>query len=228
MALRNRKLIGFVVWLLILISGPVTVLLTLSPGLKFNSILVLSLLQRSTGLIAFSLIFLQILTGSLLPLLVQVFGARVYKLHVTQGLFAYGFILLHPLMESAIVYSLSGEALDFFAAIFPKAGSARDVYINFGRISLVLATVTVVAAYFRTKPFFRRNWLLFHYLNYAVFYFFFYHAYKLGSDIKTLPFSLVFWPAPFIVGVTILYRFLPRISAYLGKRGVLSNTKGGG
>ena len=211
MTLKQKRIFWFFVWILILASGPVSVLRNTPLSLAFGgSLILINIFQRLTGLLAFSLLFAQIMLGSFMGKWVQILGARAFKFHVTEGLVTYGFILVHPLMQVLIDFELRG-VLGAFMTFLP----GRDIFLNLGKISLLLLTVGVFAAYFRTKPFFRRHWLKFHILNYVAFSLIAVHSWYLGTDIKTPPFVWVYWTAVFAVSFSVIYRLaLPFVKKY--------------
>lgn len=202
MTLRQKRIIWFSIWLFVILAGPISVIRNTSLPIDTNNLLVLtSIFQRLTGLVGLSLIFSQIMLGAFMKNWVQILGARAYRAHVTQGLLAYGFIVLHPLMQMAIDYQVSGlsGAMSTFL-------SGRNIFINFGIVALLLSSAAVIIAYMRTKPIFRRAWRKIHILNYVSFFLVSYHALNLGTDVSTLPFILVHRGAFFLVIGIVLYR----------------------
>jgi predicted ferric reductase len=195
------------IWLFIVLSGPVAVLRLTPINIAFQSPEMLTYsFQRITGLIAYSLLFIQIVLGSKMGYWVQMLGARAYGLHVRQGLIAYAFILLHPLLNSAFIYLVSANISDAIASFLPSVADRREQFLNIGRLSFVLLTLSIAVARLRTKPFFRRNWHYYHYLNYVVFFMIFIHARGVGSDVATFPFSIVFFGAPLVVGGLLIVK----------------------
>lgn len=138
---------------------------------------------------------------------VKMIGGKAYKIHITQGLITYGFMFIHPLLQNVIVYQASQSLTKALLVFMPSFAAQRDLLLVFGRVAFVLATIAVIAAYFRTKPFFRRNWRAFHILNYLVFYLILIHA-RGGSDIATIPFSAVYWVAAITVSLIVVRKIL--------------------
>jgi len=215
MSLQKKRLIAYIFWLLIILSGPVTVLLNTPMELiSTNNLVLLNVFQRMTGLLAFSLIFIQILLGSFMLKWVQILGARAYKAHVTQGLLAYGFILIHPIFYYVITYEVVGKIV-----LIPDFTIKSEYWISFGRVAFALATIAVFAGYFRTRPFFRRNWRAFHILNYLVFILIAFHSRNVGSDIASFPFVITYWLGVSVVTVSILYRTVyPKIALFISSQ----------
>ena len=179
-----------------------------------NPIILTNIFQRITGLLAFTLLFMQIMIGAHMNRWVQIIGAKAYKIHITQGLVSYGFMLIHPLFESAIVYQVSRSLTEAILTLKPSIATQRDLLLTFGRTSFVLVTIAVIASYFRTKPFFRRNWRAFHILNYLAFFLVFFHA-RVGTDTFTPPFLYVYWLATTLVSGTLIYKVFSPIIARL-------------
>ncbi|KKQ43367.1 MAG: hypothetical protein US60_C0003G0011 [Microgenomates group bacterium GW2011_GWC1_37_8] len=224
MSFKYRVYIFYAIWFIIVLSGPVTIFRNTSFSSIFsNEILFINILQRLTATVAFSLIFIQIILGSQMDRLVQLIGAKAYKIHISQGLVIYGLVLIHPLFENIIVYKVSKSLTDSLLVFIPSFETQREILLVFGRSAFLLATLAVIAAYFRTKPFFRRNWRAFHILNYLVFYSVFYHA-RIGSDLASQPFDSVYWLSLVLVSGTLVYRFIhPKIVKMKQKRAILEH-----
>src|SRR3989344_1568906 len=205
MSITVRRYIFYTIWFFIILSGPITVFRNTSAESFFSSSIVMTnTFQRLTGLLAFSLIFIQIALGAHMNRFIQIIGAKAYRIHTLQGLVTYGFMFVHPLFQNIIVYQVSKSFTESLLVFVPSMGSQRDVLLVFGRMAFLLGTISVIAA------FFRRKWRAFHILNYLVFYLVFYHA-RVGSDLASQPFDLVYWAAFIFVSGTIFYRFTFRL-----------------
>ncbi len=204
MSLKQRRVFWFVIWLLIILSGPVTVFLN-SPlsSVSSNQLVLINYFQRIFGLLAFSLLFIQIMIGAHMERWVQLVGSKAYKIHITQGLITYAVIFLHPLMQMLIDFKLRG-LVGVALVLLPGV----NFYLNLGKIAFVLITIGVIASYFRTKPFFRRNWRWFHRLNYVAFYAIALHSFSIGTDISSPPFSIVYWVAVISVTGSLFYKYV--------------------
>lgn len=204
MTIKQRRYLFYFIWILILVSGPYTVLKTANYERIFgNDILLLSTLQRISGLLAFVLIGMQIFMGAFMHKLTQIIGARSFKLHIVQGIGSVVFIILHPILQTMIDYRVEGVFRSFLQPVFSRPD---ELYYTFGRVAFVLLIVTILAAYFRTKINLRRVWLKLHILNYIAFYFIFFHAFRLGSDVKTFPFNIVFYVSFVFATIAVVYR----------------------
>ncbi len=150
-----------------------------------------NLLQRVTGIVAFILLFYQILFGAFMPYLAEKTGGIIYKIHIYQGVLIYTLILAHPVFF-LLFNHFAGRGVDpyyVFSQVCFICQSKGEAYYTFGRISFWLINITVFAGLFRTiNHFMRVNWKKFHLLNYPVFVLVGIHGYFVGSDFSTQPF----------------------------------------
>jgi len=206
MSIYTKRKIFYAIWVLIMLSGPITIFrnVVLSQVLSSNLVL-LNTFQRLTGTMAFSLIFMQIMIGSNMDKFVQILGSKAYRIHIVQGLLVYATAFSHPIFESLIVFTVSRKVADAFFVVIPSLNTQRDILLTFGKMGLALLTIGVVAAYFRTKPVFRKYWRYFHYFNYVVFFLIAFHA-RVGTDLGSLPFDSFYWAAIVIVSLTLMYK----------------------
>ena len=193
-----KKYLFFLVWTVIILLGPLTVIqnsLRLNPG---NQIIIdLNFVQRLTGIIAFELIFIQIVLGASMNFWTNKFGGWVYTFHTRyEGSLAYLLILTHK--------------LDPFS-IFPQfcflCKTKTELYLTLGRASFWLITLAVVAAKFRgLTPWLRKNWRGLHILNYLVFFLVAFHSWNLGSDASYVPFRYFYFLSLPIVTTIVLVK----------------------
>lgn len=208
MSYRKNIIIYWFLWFLIVISAPITVINNSSREVVFsNPIVLTNFFQRILGLLAFNLFFIQIILGSQINRWVRFIGAKAYRIHIIQGILAYGIMFMHPLFENIIVYQISENIIDSLLIVIPSVATQRGILLIFGRVAFLLASISVAASYFRTKIFFRRNWRLFHIFNYPVFYLIFLHM-RLGTDTKSAPFVWISWFALISVTLTLVNRVL--------------------
>ena len=225
MSLKFKRLLFLLAWLIIIFSGPISVIRNSDiDSVVSDPVILTNFFQRLTGLLAFSILFVQIVLGSWMNNWIQIIGARAYKLHITQGLIAYGFVLIHPIFQNAIIYQTSRSLSEALLVFVPSLNTQRDILLVFGRSAFILATIAVVAAYFRTKPFFRRNWKAFHILNYLVFYLVLIHS-RIGTDIKSPPFSWIYWTAAIVVTVSIGHRLFSPFFRKLAQPAIIKQQK---
>lgn len=197
----KNRLLGFTIYLLFLLSGPITVLAnTPFSEVLENEIVLINFFQRSFGTIAYVMLFVQIFLGSKMWELLKFFGAKAFKYHVTHGLIAYAFILIHPFMQMAIDVNLRGPLAGLLTFL-----PGRDIFLNLGKLAFVLVTAGAAAGYLRTRPFLRRNWRKLHILNYLAFIFVSIHAWNLGTDAKSFPFVITFFTGVLAVNLIIVH-----------------------
>ena len=218
MTIRTKKYFITAIFLILLVL-PFIVVLNSTP-LFFsskNALVTTNVFQRITGLVALSLIFTLIMLGAFLSKWEQIIGAKAYKIHTTLGLMSYGFILIHPFLNSLLTFQITNSFGAVLADIFVEAKSKNGVLLVFGRIALILLTIGVTAGYFRTKPFFRKNWKIFHILNYLAFILVAIHSKGLGSDINSFPYNYLYWIFVICVFITLVYKLIPIIRGYFNK-----------
>lgn len=172
-----------------------------------TNLAIINLLQRITGLTAFVLLFIQIVLGSNMDFWRAKFGSIALKIHITNGLLAYFFILLHPTLMIAFRYFLYGKIDPYyvFTDFCVLCEKPYDYYINFGRLALLSVTIAVFAGLFRgANLWMRKNWRKLHILNYLAFYFVSIHSYNIGADSSTKLFIYTFWFFQIVVLCIIL------------------------
>lgn len=200
MSFKKKRAIFLFFWFFLLSLSPFTVLRNLELEKVFaNDLLTVNFFQRILGLVSFTLLFSQIMLGSMMEKWIKLLGGWAYKFHITEGVFTYLVIFLHPFMQTIIDFKSRG----LVAAVLTFL-PGRDLYLNLGKISFLLITLGVLAGYFRTKPFFRRNWKKFHYLNYFAFFLVAIHSWNLGSDVLAFPFNPFYWLALVLVTYSTL------------------------
>lgn len=191
--------------LLILLVAPFYAVLNQTDlGFYFsNSILTVSLLQRLTGLYALVFLFIQLVLGNLNQTLIQIFGAKAYKYHITFGIFTALFAFLHPITQMVLDYQIRGV----FGALLTLLPGV-DFYLNMGKLAFMILIFSSLTGYFRTHPLFRKKWKAIHNLNYFLFFFASYHAWHLGTDVRIFPFSFLFLTMVGFVSILVLRKFV--------------------
>ncbi len=209
---------GFIIlsWILILLIGPITLFVKLNLTEVFsNSVQLINFFQRISGLTLFSLLFCQILLGSFMSSWTRYLGPKTFRYHIVQGLSTYGLLLAHPLLYVAFTYQTVGKLTTFILPNLEINTPIYELYLTYGRIALILLTIGVFAGYFRHKPFMRANWHKFHLLNYFSFFFVAIHAWNVGTDVKSPPFSIFYWVAISVITIVVFRRFLySKIKSY--------------
>lgn len=122
---------------------------------------------RLLGLYALTVLFLNIMTGSLRPLLAKVFKPRsLFRLHNNAGLLGFAMAVAHMIL--VIAYG-----------IWPG-------FQKLGPVTLYIFLVTTVSILLR--KYMRKWWRAIHRLNYAVFTVAMVHAFQVGTDLKATTF----------------------------------------
>jgi DMSO/TMAO reductase YedYZ heme-binding membrane subunit len=129
------------------------------------------------GLYALTLVWLQVMLGSLMPLWRKLFP-NIFYYHRWQGSFALLFALTHPTLLAFGVGIDHYLKRDFIA-------SSKVPFIFFGYTALFCILLTVISALAMKTKLGRRFWRTIHYLNYLVFVSAWIHSYNLGSDIQS-------------------------------------------
>jgi len=201
-----KKFLFYFVWVVLLLIGPLTIRRNTPLRLILgDELLIINFLQRFTGLLAFTLLAIQIILGSLMPRLIDKLGGWIFNFHQAEGLWVWGIILLHPAFFALLNYTNSG-LLAALLTIIPRFSPSIELWYSFGKFAFLLITTAVLAGYFREKPFLRKHWRKFHILNYFGFAFVAVHSYFSGTDTWTAPFSWLYWVAVLLVATTILLR----------------------
>lgn len=215
----NSKILFFSIWLFLVLLGPYTIYKSIALGVAINNpVILINVLQRITGLVAFTLIFIQIVLGSLMQKWTEKLGGWVFKFHLIEGAIAYTLILAHPLLFVFLNFKITGVFDPFyvFTQICVICKDSFEYFYTFGRISFWLITLAVLAAKLRTQPWFQIHWRKFHVLNYVAFFFIVAHSFFVGTDVRTAPFSWFYFLAiTTVVGIIIykfIYPFIRRVS----------------
>lgn len=159
-------------------------------------------LANLAGLLAFTLIFLQIVVGSFINLLRPVVGNKaILNFHIWQGIAAFILAHLHPLF---FAISLG------FKRILTMGG-----YVVWGRVALLLIVVSVAAGLLRTLPWMQKHWRWVHRLNYLIFALIYWHSWSLGDDVKEFPMLILYLVSPLVVITGLIYKLIyPKIRVW--------------
>lgn len=212
--MNKNKLIFYSIWLFLLSLAPITIL----QNIQFSEIykypvITVNVLQRLVGMWAYTLLFVQIILGSFMSKLADRYGGWIYTFHVFEGLLAYSFVLLHPLLF-VIFNFFAGRGIDpfyVFTQVCILCKNKAEFYYSLGRISFWLLSFGVGAALLRTSvPFLRKHWKKFHILNFFAFILIGIHSLGVGTDIGTFPFSFFHGPALVIGSGITFYKLVWR------------------
>lgn len=164
----NKKILqaSLIIIAIIFFLIPITVLFSQNQANTYT-------IFKLFGLLAFTLLSFQIITGSLRNKLAQVFNAqKLFQFHNATGLFTLLFAILHPILFAIALK----QPITILFSFAPNP-------ILLGQISLLLMFIIVITALLRKKI--ARHWRKIHALNYLVFFFAFAHSFLIGTDIKT-------------------------------------------
>jgi len=210
-----KKILFLIIWALILSLGPITILKNTSFELLKDPVVAINFFQRLTGLLAFSLLFFQIVIGSNMNKLIEKYGAWIFRFHVTEGIFTYLLVLIHPLLAVLLNFKLLGPFDPFYVftdfCVICKTNS--ELFLTFGRVAFWIITLAVAAGYFRTNPWLRRNWKKFHKLNFIAFFLIAIHSWFVGSDTQSSPFVYFFYFTIPIVAYLFTFKFFKKIKS---------------
>jgi len=200
------KKIFIIFWFFLVLTPLITIFRGVNLSQNMDSIFFLSSFQRLTGMISYVILGMQIILGANMEFFMKLFGSKVFKLHINQGLIGYGFIFVHPLLNSLIVYRLTLNLTQVFLTLIPSFKTEYDLFLAFGKIGFAMITIAVFSALLRERYFLRKNWRLFHRINYPAFIFVFLHS-GIGSDKEIFPFSV----ARFLVFFAVLFCILRKV-----------------
>jgi len=213
---KNRKLF-LLFWSILLTTCFVTVFKDISFVRIISSPrLLTNILQRLLGLLVFLLFFVQIVLGAFMNKWVRYFGGWIFRFHIFEGLLAYGLLVLHPVFYLANIFLSGGNVT--FSFFLPKISPPFESFLTAGKVSFILISVSVFAAYFRTLPILRNHWRKFHMLNYFTFFLIFFHSFNLGSDVRKFPFSFIYYSSIIIFLAIFCYKLIEVLRLVFSKK----------
>lgn len=194
------------IWLGLLAIGPYTGLNAVSiPLIKSDFGKLITFLLKISGLILFTLLFIQIVLGGFLDFWGKVLGKWIYKFHIFQGLLTSLLIVLHPLFLLIFRFLISKKIDPFYiyTDVCVLCENSHEFYLNFGRIAFWLILITTITAILRFRSsLFKTIWRKLHLLNYLIFFLILIHL-QFGSLVIYKPFS-IFYPAAALIVVLII------------------------
>lgn len=151
------------------------------------------------GLYAFTLVWIQVMIGSLTPLWRR-YWPRVTTLHRWLGVFALLFAILHPL------FLFVGVGWTVYLARTYVAPHLV-VFVWLGYFQLLLIITTASTALLMRWPWLRKHWRTIHLLNYVVFYSVLVHSLALGHDVGSSALLRGLWYAyGLMVTIALIFR----------------------
>ncbi len=158
----------------------------------------LFLIHRFLGLMAFSLIFTQIIMGSGRPILSRFFpSGQILKKHMLLGKLAFALALSHPILLFATI--LTEQNLSY---ITPFITGDSLLFYLLGVLAAILMIVSVCAAIFRLQI--GPKWIYLHRLNYLIFWLIFFHSTNLGLELHSDFAQNLYWGYAIIVVILTL------------------------
>lgn len=150
------------------------------------------------GLYALTLVWFQVMLGSLQPLWEKIWP-KIVSFHRTQGLFALLFALTHPTLLFVTVGLRSYLARDFVAPDQVK-------WMYFGYTALFIMLLTISTALLRRRRSMAKWWRKIHILNYVLFASAWIHSYNLGTDIQSTGLKYLWYWYGLSVLVVIIFK----------------------
>ncbi len=140
-----------------------------------------SMTVRLLALSAFTLIFIQIVTGALMSPLRKVFHAkRLWFFHRYVGEAAFLLVVGHAVIVLAVGTFHADGLVVRFMGLWSGADTLHRVALILGPVNLALITLTVATALLMRTL--KKYWRKIHYFNYLVFAIVIFHGLLLGTD----------------------------------------------
>ena len=144
----------------------------------FNGV---SIAVRLLALSAFTLIFVQIITGALMQQLLKVFRPkRIWFFHRYVGEAAFVLVVGHATIVLLVGTFHAGGLVLRFLTLWRGYDALHRVALILGPVNLTLITLTVITALLMRAL--RKYWRTIHYLNYLIFAIVIFHGLLLGTD----------------------------------------------
>jgi predicted ferric reductase len=198
-----------ILWLVTVLLGPLSIFLNVSRlAVPLSTPLLLNIAQRLFALVAFVMLFWQIVLGAFMQRWIERMGGWVFRFHTTEGAVAYSLIFLHPLTFLVFNY-LATRVLDPFyvyTGFCVLCEVKTELFYTFGRLAFWLISAAVLAAKLRNLSWWKFNWRKFHVLTYVVFLLVAVHSYFNGTDTYAFPFVIFYVVSVPIVLYTIFYK----------------------
>lgn len=169
----------------------------------------MNLIQRALGLVAFTLLFWQIMLGAFMEKWTKKFGGWVFRFHIIEGVFIYLLVVLHPVFFMLYNY-FYGRGFDPFY-VFTQVCvlcRPRELYYTLGRVSFWLVNIVIYTVIFRSAtPYLRANWRKLHVINYVIFLLVGIHGFSSGTDFRVMP----FFAFAVVAYLIVIYRIILKL-----------------
>ena len=170
-------------------------------------------LSRSAGLVAYTLLWLNVISGLLLSgrLLRQTLApALIAQIHQTLSASALAFAVFHGLVLVGDRYA----GLSLSDLLVPFSGSFHPVWMAGGQISALLLAALLVSSQLR-KVLGNKAWRALHYTAFGAYWLALAHALALGSDTS----QPAVWLFYAVSGISVLWLTTARILLREGSHG---------
>ncbi len=161
-------------------------------------------ISRSSGIIAYILLFLIIVSG------IGIKTGFIYKItnpdlswviHRNIGIIMSISIIIHFVSLMFDEY-IKFTVLNVLSPFAPKVGG---IYLSIGIISFYIIIAAIVTSFFYQQKY-PRLWQVVHYLPYPTFILIFLHGIMMGSDSNTLIMQTVYWSTGISFVLLLVYR----------------------
>lgn len=197
----KNKIIFWLIWLAIVLLGPVAII-------RSSNLLLMQQNRQALAyfffgffsLTAFNLLFVQVLIMSFKSWFTGKLGSWILKFNKIEILTAYFFIFL-GLASLMTYYYFATKTLDpfyIFTQVCVLCNHPSEYYMTFGRISFWLAVIVIL-------------WKKFDYLNYLIFLFMGLFGYFVLPGFHFLPFLVFAIAAYLVVLYIVLFKKLPEL-----------------
>ncbi|HUC95055.1 MAG TPA: hypothetical protein VMR19_03600 [Candidatus Saccharimonadales bacterium] len=210
-----KKYIFFAIWIVLLLLVPVTILRTtpLAVALKYP-VNITNFIQKFIGMVAFILLFVELILGAFMDKLTKKLGEWIFKFHLFEGVLVYAVVLAHPLF--LILFNhFAGTGWDPYRVFINACllcTSPLAYYYTLGIVSFWLLTLAVFAGIFRkSAPWLKANWRNIHVINYVVFLVVGLHGFLIGTDFRIQPFYSFVIAAYTIVVCIVIFIEIPKL-----------------
>jgi len=190
----KNKIIFWVIWLGLVLLGPYFISKTVVfPKVFSDYSLTLNFLQRVSGVLIFTLLFIQIILGAYMQEFTKRFGTWISNVRAIQGPVIYLLAVIHPLFLLIFNYKLFHTLDPFYVytQVCLLCKTNLELFYTFGRLGFWFLTLAIF-------------WKKLYFLNYAAFFLFALHGWFVGSDFHTSPLKFFFWLSVALVFLTVL------------------------
>jgi hypothetical protein len=161
-------------------------------------------LSRTTGLVAYLLLFINLFLGFGLKVkfLDRIFQRwRTYDLHQFSALLAFALILLHVL----VLLGDSYFKFNLVQLLVPFQSPYRTVWVTSGIIGFYLIIIVTFSCYIRRRIG-QKIWRILHYLSFILFWIILIHGIKTGTDTSAFWVQIMYISSGTLIAFLLLWR----------------------